>query len=298
MKFDSLLFTLITFFTSQFAISQELKLAGVNFTYFPQASVDEELNNNPQFTLSESKFFVNLPKPLKNGKTIIINGIDYSLLSVNAENNAGGELEFDNLHTIGYRLAVVQELKNNWRGIISLMPTLSSSFNDELEGDDFLFNAVIQFVKEKSETFSYGFGVIFTSRFGEPLVLPSLSLLKETDRQKLEILLPTFLSYHLLRGNVAFGLKLAVSGSRYNTGFGVEGDVNIPQLIDQIQYSRGTFGPDISYRLNSLILLELSGGMTFNRTFEITQIGLADLDYSIENGPFIQFGISLSLKKD
>ena len=67
--------------SSSQVMSQDIQLAGLNYTKFSNAEVlDSPLHQKVE--VSEYNFFLNLPKPLKNDKTILINGLQYRLATI------------------------------------------------------------------------------------------------------------------------------------------------------------------------------------------------------------------------
>ncbi len=274
------------------AMSQDLKLAGFSYTRFPSTDiVDSRLNQSLQ--VSEYNFFLNLPKPLKNKKTFLIHGFQYRLVVIDGDNDLRFGLDKQNLNLIGYRLTALHQLKNDWKVMVSLNPTLSSTFNKALERDDFLFNGLFQFIKKKSERLSYGAGVAYISTFGEPAFLPTLQLTYKSKKDKFQILLPHHITYDHHFGRFTAGLQLSASGSRYNVNNSRTHSLNSFELVDQLAYSRVIFGPSLRYRIGKVIQLEASGGFTVGRRAELQGDLYEEVDYDINNGFFLQFGISV-----
>ncbi len=272
-------------------MSQNLQLAGFSFTRFPSAAaIGSPLNQ--EVKLNEYHFFLNLPKRFKNENTILINGFQYRLVAPFI-NGFIPSLDGQSLHLIGYRLTALHQLANNWRVIVSLNPTLSSTFNKVLGGDDFLFNGILQFVKKKSNHFSYGGGIAFTSRFGEPILIPTLQLTFKSENGKLQVLLPRSITYNRYFGKFTAGLEVAASGSQYNVNNTSTNFLNDSEPVDKLAYSRVVFGPSLSYRVGKTIQLQASGGVAFARRMELEGDLYTDANYNIANGPFFQFGIAI-----
>ena len=277
-------------------MSQDLQLAGFSFTRFPGAKVmDSQLNQEVE--VNEYNFFLNLPKQLKNGKTVLINGLQYQLVTLFTDNDLNLGLDGRNLHLIGYRLTALHQLANNWRVLISLNPTLSSTFDTALEGDDFLFNGTLQFTKKKSDRLSYGGGVTLTPIFGEPILIPTLQLTYSSENDKLHVLLPRRITYDRYFGKITVGLEFATNGSRYNVNYSRTNFLNDIEPVDKLTYTRMVFGPSLSYRMGKVIQLEASGGITVARRGELQGDAFEDENYDIANGPFFRFGIAIAPPK-
>lgn len=273
-------------------LSQNLQLAGFSFTRFPGTAVkDSPLNQ--EIEVNEYNFFLNFPKQLKNEKTILIHGLQYRLVTLSVDNDLNLDLDGQNLHLIGYRLTALHQLSNDWNVLVSLNPTLSSTFNNALEGDDFLFNGALHFMKKKSDRFSYGGGIAFTSRFGEPILIPTLQLTYSAEKDKLQVLLPRGITYDRYFGKFTVGLQLAASGSRYNVNYARTNVLNDIEPVDKLAYTRVIFGPTLSYRIGKVIQLEACGGITAARSVELQGDLLENENYNKSNGPFFQFGIAI-----
>lgn len=282
----------LLFLSSSPLMSQDLKLAGLSFTRFPTAGVvDAPLNQEVE--VNEYNFFLNLPKQLKNEKTILINGLQYRLVTPFADNDLNLGFDAKNLHLLGYRLTVLHQLAKDWKVLVSLNPTLSSTFNTTLEGEDFLFNGAILFIKKKSERFSYGGGIAYTSRFGQPIPIPILQLTFSTENDKLQVLLPRRIVYERFFGKFTAGLQVAASGSRYNVNYTRANSLNDIELVDKLAYTRIVFGPSLKYRIGKVIQLEASGGITVARRLALQGVLFDDESYDIANGPFFRFGIAI-----
>ena len=273
-------------------MSQNLQLAGFSFTRFPGAGViDSPLNQEVE--VNEYNFFLNLPRRLKNEKTILIHGLQYRLVTLFADNDLNLGLDGENMHILGYRLTALHQLANNWKVLVSLNPTLSSTFNTALEGDDFLFNGALQFIKKKSGRFSYGGGIAYTPRFGEPILIPTLQLTFNSENGKLEVRLPRRIAYDRYFGKFTAGLHVAASGSRYNVNYTRTNFLNDIEPVDKLAYTRIVLGPSLSYRMGKVIQLQASGGITVARSVELQGDLFEDENYDIVNGPFFRFGIAI-----
>lgn len=273
-------------------MSQNLQLAGFSFTRFPSAELsDSPLNQKVE--VNEYNFFLNLPKQFKNEKTILINGLQYRLVTTFTDNDLNLGLDKQHLHLVGYRMTVLHQLANQWKVFVSLNPTLSSTFNTSLERNDFLFNGLLQFVNKKTDRLSYGGGIAFTSRFGSPIFIPALQLTVRSDKSKLRIILPRGITYDRYFGKFTVGLKVAASGSRYNVNNSRTNLLNETELIDKLAYTRVIIGPSVSCRVGKIVQLEASGGIAIARNVELQGDLFDDENYHVGHGPYFQLGIAV-----
>jgi hypothetical protein len=274
------------------AMSQDVQLAGFNYTRFPGVEVKDS-HLNQKLEVSEYNFFLNFPRRLKNDKTIMINGLEYRSMVPSGYNDLNQDLDGQNLYVIGYRLTMLHQLQNDWRVLISLNPTLSSSFNTALEGDDFLINGALQFVRKKSDRFSYGGGIARTARFGEPKLIPTLMLKFNSQNNQLRVLLPHDISYDQYFGKLTAGFQIMTSGSRYNVNYaGINSFYDI-EFVDKLAYSRVFLGTSLSYRVGKALQLQASGGITMARGVELQRDEFEDVNYDLANGPFFRFGVAI-----
>ncbi|UII31451.1 DUF6268 family outer membrane beta-barrel protein [Fulvivirga ulvae] len=273
-------------------MSQEIKLAGFSFTRFPGAAVKGSPLNR-EIEVNEYNFFVNFPKRLEDEKTVLINGLQYKLITPFADNDVTIGIDGQNLHLVCYRLTVLRALSNNWSLFVSLSPTLSSTFNTRLEKEDFLFNGILHFVKKKSDHFSYGGGIALTARFGNSIPIPTVQLTYKSEKGKLQVFLPRHITYDRYFGKLTAGLKVEVDGSLYNVNYTRISPPDELQPVNKVGYTRVIFGPHINYRVGKFIQLEASGGMTAGQSVELQSELFSDDKYDVDNGAFLRFGISI-----
>jgi len=271
--------------------AQNFQLAGFSFTRMPGAQIIDSPENQVIKT-NEYNFFVNIPLSLKNEKTIFINGIQYKAVTPFSENDLIS-IDGQNLHLISYRFTVVQAFKKNWLGALVINPTLSSTFNSMLERDDLIMSGAIQFSKQKSDNFSYGFGIARTTRFGELLILPTLDLTKKFKKSTLRIALPRHVLFDYNFGKVDAGFQVALDGSEYNVNHSELNEANEGEPVDKFAYSRILLGPKIGYHLKGMIRLEVSGGIVSNRSIELNGELFRNEIFEVAGAPFFQFGIVL-----
>ncbi|MEQ8471514.1 MAG: DUF6268 family outer membrane beta-barrel protein [Marinoscillum sp.] len=274
------------------SMSQDLQLAGFSFTRLPGAEV-MNVPQHQEVEVNEYNFFLNLPKQLKNEKTLLINGFQYRLVTPFMDNDLNLGIDGKNLHLIGYRLTVLHQLSNDWKVLVSLNPTLSSTFNTSLEKDDFLMNGALLFTKKMSDQFSYGGGIAYLSSFGEPRFIPTLQVTLTSEKSKLHLLLPRRITYDCYFGKFTVGLKAEASGSRYNVNYTRTNPFNDTELADMLIYSRVVLGPSLKYCVGKHIELEVSGGMAVARKMELQGDLFEDAHYNTASGPFFSFGISI-----
>lgn len=278
--------------TGSQAISQDFQLSGVSVAQFPEAQITGS-SSKEEIVVNEYNFFLNLPVKLNKDKTTLINGFQYKLVTLYADGGVNSGLDEERLHLISYRLNVLHQLANKWTMFISLNPTLSSTFNTQLEGEDALFNGAFILMKKKSDWFSYGGGVAYTASFGEPTFVPTVQLTLSSENDRLNVLLLRRITYDRYFGKFTAGVQASVGGSYYNINHEVTGTNNDLEFIEKLVYSRVLLGPVLRYRLSENIKLETTGGIVIARKADLQGEPFNEENYEIANGFFFKVGIVL-----
>jgi len=273
--------------------AQDIKLAGFNYTRFPNAPlVNSPINQEVQ--INEYSFFVNIPKPLKNQKTVLVNGLQYKLVTPFLQNDAALGIDGQDFHIIGYQFLALHKLKNNWAVLGVLNPILSSTLSTDLGQDDLLVNGTLQFMKQQSERFSYGGGLLFTSRFGNPQLFPALMVTAQTPKSRFRAFLPQEITYDRYYGKLTVGLQAVVDGSLYNVDLLVDNGGGNVEPVDKVAYTRIVIGLTLSYRLGKMLQIQAAGGITASRSVELESDFFDTQTSEVENGaPFFRVGIAL-----
>lgn len=261
-------------------LGQEFELLEVEYARYPNAA----LNNLDSIEAIISEYQVSFLLPVRQKeKWSFLAGATYRLVVPESADRQSS----DDLFFLGLRLAGVLNLSGNKQLIVSAFPAISTT--DEpgsFSGNNFLMQGGVLFKNQMSEQFSYSLGVISTSRFGRPLILPSLGMTREGDKMKLDINLPFFVKTRWNYTNrFSYGLKFDVNGSQYN----LNNETFNGSEVDLLRFSRVRLGPEFQYRITGPLVLELFAGIAARRTYDFELIGSDDIDLSLENGPFISF---------
>jgi len=82
-----------------------------------------------------------------------------------------------NLFFLGAKLFGAYKLTDKSQLVLSAIPALSTPTDSRgISSDNLLMQGAFLYRKNVSEMFSYTLGVLSTSRFGSPLVVPSVGL--------------------------------------------------------------------------------------------------------------------------
>jgi len=279
-------------------MAQDFELIKIQSTFYPKQSI-EESSIDGEVGFFEWSGQLAIPQMFKKTKkTILIHKLGYTNLRVDTEaKTAIGLLEnTKHYHTISYNLGLVQILNPKWRLMLNVNPLLASDFGEDLSDDDFLFQGNALALYTKNQKVKYGFGLIYTTRLGRPLVLPMGMFTYNTPKMTLDVVLPNKLSLMFNTNNKTFsyGFEAGLNGGLFNNSNDIS---TINAIIDEAGYSRLNIGPAIAVKLKNAIKVHLTGGMAVGRKLEFIDIAEETIDRTPEPGPFFKVGLSFIPKK-
>lgn len=264
---------------------QEFELLEVEYARYPNAP----LNNLDSIEAIVSEYQVSFLLPaVQKEKWSFLVGATYRLVVPESADRQSN----DDLFFLGLRLASVFNVAENKQLIVSAFPGISTTEEPgSFSGNNFLMQGGILFKTQKTEQFSYSIGLISTSRFGRPLILPSLGMTRAGDKMKLDINLPFLVKAMWNYSNrFSYGLKFDVNGSQYN----LNNETFNGSEVDLVRFSRVRLGPEFQYRIVGPLFIELFAGIAARRTYDFEIIGSDDIDLSLENGPFLSMSLYIN----
>jgi len=286
MKYSMLI---IVTLMSKLLTGQTLEVFKVQYSYLPNGEVSEGIDNTEvNFSEFEASFLL----PIKTSEPLrFLAGGTYSMaFPQSAENNTDTKLYIIALRAVG-----IYDFDNKNRVVGVFIPSISSTLQDNLTTDDFLAQASLSYSRLVNESFNYGLGVMYTSRFGFPQILPLFTLNYIREKVRYDMRLPLSIqATWAYNSNFSYGLKFNVNGSQFNSA---EGSIYNGVQIDAVNFSRILFGPELGIRLKNQIFLNLYAGISMRRVFELNSESGPDQDLSLNNGVFISAKISLKPKQ-
>ena len=281
---NKFLFTLTLFFILDSCPGQEIELLGVEYARYPSSKVTTADSLETSFT--EYEVAALFPAVRKEKFNLLLGGT-YRLVAPEGDNRpSDARLFFLGANIVGaYRLSENKEL------VLAALPAASTTTDSRgITSDNFLMQGALIFRKKVSEKFSYTIGALSTSRFGSPIVIPSLGLSHTGEKMKLDINLPFLIrSTWNYQNPFSYGLKLSINGSQYN----FDEESFSGDQVDVANFSRVRIGPALQYRVRGPLVLTLYGGIAANRTYEFELNNGDETDFSLDNGPFVSFRLSL-----
>jgi len=187
---------------------------------------------------------------------------------------------------------LIQVLKNRWKIIAIATPTLASDFVENISSDDFLMQAYFNVSKRATKYFEYGFGFVFTTRFGRPIVLPTITGIYRKDNWSMFAVLPVQLGIYRHYKNSKLGMRYMVNGNFYNFSNNITPSVN----LEKVSYSRINLGPEYDVKLFKALHLNLQAGITLrNRLEPQDPSGSVVLDLSTNEKFFFSVGLNVMM---
>jgi hypothetical protein len=280
---------ILVLLVSVHGLCQSFELAGIRYNHFPHSQANH--NSTAKVSIQELGGFVYIPLKLKNDKTIIINGLAYGLVKINHFNALASLPEpYMKLHTVNYSFMVAHKINEKWSFIGVVKPTLASDFKADLSTDDVVIQSLAFFIHKFNSNLKFGGGLAYTTRFGDPLVIPVFPIRYSNNKHNINTLLPIrFLYNYKLYPDLSIGLKALINGANFN----IQGHTQNSIEVNKINYTRISIGPVLYYSPIKLVALELSGGLNALRSFNPVDYDGNRYKNQLPVGSFINMGIIL-----
>jgi len=277
-------------------LAQDFELIKIQSAFYPKQSIEESTVGGEAGFFEWSGQLAIPQKFKKTKKTFLIHKLGYTNLRVNTEGNTAiGFVEnTKHYHFISYNLGLVQILNSKWRILLNLNPLLASDFGESLNENDLLFQGNAMALYTKNKKVKYGFGLVYTTRLGRPLVMPMGIFKYSTPKMNIDIVLPNKLSIMFNTPNRTFyyGFTAGLNGGLFNNTNDIS---TVNAIIDEAGYSRLNIGPAIAVKLKNSIKVHLTGAV--GRRLEFIDINEETIDRTPESGPFFRAGLSFAPKK-
>ena len=136
--------------------------------------------------------------PIKEKKWYLSNRVQYTYFTFEATTELTNFKASKDFHSIAYSIGIIKILPKRWKLVASFTPTLASDFEESLHSDDFIFQAAALAMKRSSQNFEYGFGVAYTTRFGNATLIPLVNLTYKVNNWETLVILPAYISQNYL----------------------------------------------------------------------------------------------------
>ncbi|WP_412986796.1 DUF6268 family outer membrane beta-barrel protein [Pontimicrobium sp. IMCC45349] len=272
----------------EYSALEDLVIANLAYTNYGESEFSEG-DQDGKVGFSELRFAFALPKLLKNKKTILIHGLEFTNLKPSFSELPNSSSIDRNFYSVAYRFSFINPIgEKGWNYNIGLKPTLASDFKESISSNDFIFQTSVLFSKRSSERFKYGFGVSYNTRFGKKQVLPIVQLIYRNDKWLTVAYLPAYLGHYYLFEKSRLGISLNLNGNNYN----FDNNNTLPLDLDKLSYSRINLGPEYEFKLANKLKLNLNAGVTLaNKLDWLNNDGDSELDLTPKNSVFFKFGL-------
>jgi len=227
------------------------------------------------------------------GKLIIINELNYHRFDLDYKDwdtdVVPAEEQIANATGIDYNLMVMKNLNERWTLLTMFTPGIASDLEDDLVADDFHLQVVVAFIRAHSEKLQLGYGLAYSTLFGEPFPLPVIQI-KWNNGAKLyvESLLPSNLDIrYMMNKRAILGFSFLIKGNQYH-GAESKYDANNPQL----NYSVGNIVPSLRLVLSEKLNLDISTGITLFRRLEFFDGKDKVQSFNMKSSAIIRLGLS------
>ena len=270
---------------------EKFPVFSMDYFYYPNSDLEID-SGKGEFKMNEFRAAVQLVHPLKKNKIFLYHKMQYTFLNYETRfdvSRLNSEKEF---HNFEYTLGIIHLLQKRWKLIANVSPMLSSDFEESLSSNDFLIQSTFLAQKRSSPNFEYGFGLTYTTKFGEPALLPVLKMTYKKGNWLTSVSLPSYIAqYYNFNHKTNIGLKASVHGNTFNATFD---DDFSEAAINRVIYSNINVGPEFQINLFNDLYLNISSGYTLRNVLEIQDHDLNTIgDYDIEDKFFITARIKI-----
>ena len=155
--------------------------------------------------------------------------------------------------------------------------------------DDFVLQGALLATKKVNDKFKWGLGIVHSTRWGTPIVVPSLNFHYKHKKHDLNALLPIKIQYthsYLPKDKLKLGFKYIRNGADFNitTDF---------SNYNKINYSRANIGLIAMYQPRKIFRFELHTGISTGRVYRLVDYDRNVSKFDSKAEPFINIGFSI-----
>ncbi len=228
------------------------------------------------------------PVIFSEGRTVFITELYYQRREFDYLNFPSSDPDIKDIHAGNLTFTVQHGLSQKWSLLAMATPGFATDFEGDFNTDDMNFQTVLAFMRQVSPKFTYGFGAIYSTQFGQPIPLPVLAFNWNNGKNmRWDTILPVSSEFwHAPNKSFEWGLLLKVDGNQYQGDPGIFG-VDDPQM----RYSVLTFGPSARYRFTDWFNLNVEGGIVGVHRFEFFDGSEEEDSFNLKASGYFRVGV-------
>lgn len=150
------------------------------------------------------------------GRTVFIAELYYQRREFDYRNFPSGDPDIKDIHAANLTFTVQHGLSQKWSLLVMATPGFATDFEGDFNADDMNFQTVLVFMRQVSPKFTYGFGAVYSTQFGQPIPLPVLAFNWNNGKNmRWDTILPVSSEFWHAPSKFEWGLLLKVDGNQY-----------------------------------------------------------------------------------
>lgn len=271
-------FISLFFFLTIFVQAQQLEnYAEIRHTSFSKAEVNDlfqtvayPANTFEGLKVGIKNYYFLVAHPFKLGDNISIKaGLEYDIIGLVYE-NWNSDIAITerpvSLKSLNFYFDVTQKFGKGWQVQLQAKPGIASDWQNDLQGDDFIFQGfgIIGKYFKEDESLFIGLGASQNTLLGEKMLLPVLDFYWKTGKFKFDGTFPFKGGvYFLPTEKLEIGLQGRIQGNRYNLNYADNA------LSQAVAYSTIFGGLALQWKFYKNFALNTEFGINANRTYEV-----------------------------
>ena len=253
----------------------------------------EDFFDAMQIQVSNIYLSFSYPSRWSRGRTIMIEEFKYHRFDLDYKDwdtaLVSADEQIDHATGFDYSMMIMRGLNDRWTLLTIIEPGIASDLVDDLNRDDFHLQVVVAFIRAYSEKLQIGYGLAYSTLFGQPLPVPVVQINWNSGAKlSIESLLPANLDIrYILNKRIILGFSFLIDGNQYH-GAESKYDAKNPQL----RYSVGNIVPSLRLVLSEKLNLDISTGMTIFRRLEFYDGTEKVQSYNMKNSAILRMGLT------
>lgn len=267
-------------------VGQNRDLLNIEFGALP--------TNDETVSLNTVELKLKIPVKLKKG--VLINGISYSKVKLNYEDEQLlNTNEIEEFNFISYSLSYIRKMNDKWSYSLYVSPEITSNFESSLTFEDVNINGGIIFNKTTNSGY-LSFGVIKNSRFGLSIPIPIVRFSKQVNEKlSYELGIPvTKVQYQFNKRNNA---SLFVKPKGFTANLSNNIQIN-NGLASKANYMSVITGLNFQHLIDECWSINLNGGYQIYSKYSLKTNNTKIYEFNTSNGMYGSVGLNFNFKNN